>query len=94
MTLYKVTIPKGAHVLLLEDSDMRIEWFKRQLSHLHVVKSVADFIAYFETRPIVDFIFLDHDLGDGGSGYDAAKYVHDNFGGNSRWGLIHSRRSS
>lgn len=92
MTLVKVTIPKGAKVLLLEDSEMRISWFQKKLPLLTVVKSVDEFIQYFESKPAVDYIFWDHDLGPGGSGYDAAKYLTDKFGSlsASKWGLIHS----
>jgi hypothetical protein len=90
MTLIKVVLPKDAKVLLLEDAEMRINWFKSKVPGITVVTSVEDFIAYFETRPVVDFLFLDHDLGPGGSGYDAAQYMADKFGSTNRWGLIHS----
>jgi hypothetical protein len=90
MTLFKVTIPKGCHVLLLEDSEMRIAWFKSKITHLKVVSTVADFKAYFDTRLPVDFIFFDHDLGEGnGTGLEAVQFMKEKFGG-SRWGVVHS----
>ena len=90
MTLLKVVIPRYAKVLLLEDSEMRIEWFEKKIPGVKVVRTVKEFIDYFTTKPTVDFVFFDHDLGDGGSGYDAAQWMADNFGATNRWGLIHS----
>lgn len=90
MTLFKVTIPKHAKVLLLEDSDMRIAWFEKKVPGITVCKSLREFIDYFKTKPTVDFVFFDHDLGEGGTGYDAAKWMADTFGSTNRWGLIHS----
>lgn len=90
MTLVKITLPKHSKVLLLEDSEMRIAWFKTKLPDITVVKTVAEFINYFGTHPIVDFIFWDHDLGEGGSGADAATWCVEKFGSVNRWGLIHS----
>lgn len=90
MTLIKVTLPKHAKVLLLEDSEMRIAWFEKKIPGLKVVRSVKEFTDYLETKPTVDFVFFDHDLGEGGSGYDAASYLADKFGSVNRWGLIHS----
>jgi hypothetical protein len=90
MNLFKVTVPKHCHVLLLEDSDMRIEWFRKNIPNLHVCKTVEEFIAYFDTKPTVDFIFFDHDLGQEKNGVDAAKWLKERFGGMSAWGLIHS----
>jgi hypothetical protein len=91
MNLLKVTLPKHAHVLLLEDSEMRIEWFRKRIPNLTVVSSVEEFIAYFDKKPQCDFIFYDHDLGDGkGTGTEAAKWIHDHFGGGSKWAVIHS----
>jgi hypothetical protein len=91
MNLITITLPKGCHVLLLEDSEMRIAWFKKRIPELKVVSSVSDFKAYFDTHPQVDYIFFDHDLGEGnGTGAEAAEYVATRFGGFSKWGLIHS----
>ena len=90
MTLFKVSLPKYAKVLLLEDSEMRIQWFEQKIPGIKVVRSVKEFTDYFETRPTVDFIFFDHDLGEGGSGYDAAQFLAERFGTTNRWGLIHS----
>lgn len=90
MTLFKVTLPRYAKVLVLEDSEMRIEWFEKKIPGVKIVRSVKEFIEYFGTKPTVDFIFWDHDLGEGGSGYDAAQWTADAFGSVNRWGLIHS----
>lgn len=90
MTLLKVTLPRYAKVLLLEDSPMRIEWFEKKVPGIAVVRSVQEFIDYFKTGPTVDFVFFDHDLGEGGSGYDAAVWLTERFGAVNRWGLIHS----
>ena len=91
MELFKVTLPKNCHVLLLEDSEMRIAWFKKKINTLKVVTSVDQFKAYFETHPMVDFVFYDHDLGEGnGTGLEAAQFMKEKFGGTSRWALIHS----
>jgi hypothetical protein len=76
---------------LLEDSPMRIEWFKKKLPNLKVTTSVKEFKDYIDTKPRIDFIFFDHDLGDGGTGYEAAEFLTERFGrGINRWGLIHS----
>ncbi len=91
MELFKVSLPKGCHVLLLEDSEMRIEWFSKKVTNLKVVSSVQEFKKYFDTYPIVDFIFYDHDLGDGnGTGLEAIQFMKEKFGGSNRWGMIHS----
>ncbi len=91
MELIKITLPKDAHVLLLEDSEMRIEWFKARIPTLKVVSTVEDFKAYFATKPQVDFIFYDHDLGEGnGTGMEAVEWIVEKFGGASRWAVIHS----
>ena len=94
MNFVTVTIPKHAHVLLLEDSEMRITWFKNKIKNLHVCSSVQEFKEYFDTKPLVDFIFWDHDLGEGGTGLDAAKYLTERFGPGNKWGLIHSWNST
>jgi hypothetical protein len=91
VNLLKVCLPEGAHVLLLEDSEMRIKWFEKRVPNLHVCRTVPEFKDYFTTRPTVDFLFLDHDLGEGnGDGVEACQFVADTFSNNSRWGLIHS----
>jgi hypothetical protein len=91
MELFKVTLPQECHVLLLEDSDMRIIWFKKKIKNLKVVSTVKSFKEYFDTHPIVDFIFYDHDLGDGnGTGLEAIQFMKERYGNGNRWGLIHS----
>lgn len=94
MTFLTVTIPKHAHVLLLEDSDMRIAWFEKRLSDLKVVKTVQEFRDYIDSKPLIDFIFFDHDLGEGENGLDAARFLIEKFGSTTNWGLIHSWNKS
>ena len=91
MNVVKVTIPKDSAVLLLEDSPMRIAWFRKRIPNLTVVSTVKDFISYFDKRPTVDYMLLDHDLGEGnGTGEDAARWIKETFGGKGKWILIHS----
>ena len=91
MNYVKITIPTESRVLLLEDSPMRIAWFRKRLPILHVVNTVQEFREYFNSKPLVDFIFFDHDLGTEETGYDAAKYIKDKFGGNTtNAGIIHT----
>jgi hypothetical protein len=90
MIFHRVVLPRGAKVLLLEDSEMRIEWFKKRIPNLIVLKSVKEFTDYFENKGGCDFIFFDHDLGEGGIGLDAIKFLKERFGSVSRWGVIHS----
>ena len=90
MNLLKVTLPKAAHVLLLEDSDMRIEWFKKRIPKLDVCKSVQEFKTFFENKQHTDFIFYDYDLGSPETGVDAAKYMAEHFSNANCWGLVHS----
>lgn len=57
-----VRIPKGSKVLLLEDSDLRTEWFVKRVPGIVAVTKVEDAIAeMLDTQ--FDFMFLDHDLG-------------------------------
>jgi hypothetical protein len=91
MNYITIKIPEDARVLLLEDSPMRITWFKKRIPNLTVVSTVEAFKAYFQSKPICDFVFYDHDLGDGnGNGAEAAAFMSDHFGGTSSAGLIHS----
>lgn len=90
MTIAKITIPKFANVILLEDSEMRIAWFQKRIpERLTVVKNVDDFV---KACVGADLFFLDHDLGGEqfGDGYQAAKYLAENFGTNGRNITIHS----
>jgi hypothetical protein len=92
MIYVHVKLPAESHVLLLEDSPMRIAWFKKRIPHLTVVSNVEDFKQYFLNKPICDFIFFDHDLGEGcGTGEDAATFIKEHFGGNTtNAGIIHT----
>jgi len=93
MIFFKVVLPKDSQVLVLEDSPMRIAWFKKRLPHVTIVSSIKEFKAYFDLSPCCDYIFFDHDLGKGnGTGYDAVVFMKERFGGGngSKAGLIHS----
>lgn len=90
MTFLTLTIPAHSHVLLLEDSDMRIAWFEKRIKNLKVTRTVQEFKDYFNTKPLVDFVLMDHDLGTPETGLDAAKFMVDRFGATNNWGLIHS----
>lgn len=70
---------------------MRIAWFAKRIPHLTVVRTARAFREYFDTKPLVDFIFFDHDLGEGGTGYEAAEFIKERFGGNTtNAGIIHT----
>jgi hypothetical protein len=91
MNYVTITMLAESRVLLLEDSPMRIAWFTKRIPNLKVVRTVQEFRDYFETKPLVDFIFFDHDLGTEETGYDAVKYMIEKFGGNStNAGIIHT----
>lgn len=90
MDYYKVTLPEGANVTLLEDSDMRITWFAKRIPNLHVCKTVKEFKDYFLGNPPCDFVFWDHDLGTQQTGADAAKWFRQRYSSTNRAHLIHS----
>jgi hypothetical protein len=87
----KIVLPKDAQVLLLEDSPMRQAWFAKRIPRLTIVESVREMGLYFDGKPICDFIFFDHDLGEGnGDGVEATQLVKSRFGDTANAGLIHS----
>lgn len=91
MNFLKIILPKDSQVVVLEDSPMRIAWFRKRVPMLTVCTTMSEFVAYFDAKPICDFIFLDHDLGEGaGTGVDAANFIKERFGGNTSAMLIHS----
>jgi len=91
MIFFKVLLPKDSQAVVLEDSPMRIAWFQKRLPQVTICTSIKEFQAYFDRKPICDFIFLDHDLGEGnGNGVDAANEIKERFGGNTSAMLIHS----
>ena len=90
MNLITVRLPAKSTVYLLEDSPMRIAWFKKQVPGIVVVSSVEEFKTLFDNNPPCDFIFWDHDLGKGGTGYDAAEWFANKYGAVNRYMLIHS----
>lgn len=90
MNLVKVVLPKASKVAVLEDSEMRQEWFKKRLPGVAILPTVQDFKDFFASHPACDFIFLDHDLGTKETGLDAAQYMHDTFGRGGKFTLIHS----
>ena len=56
--------------LYLDDLRTTPEGFER-------VYSYEEFVAYLQWYGLPDFISFDHDLGEGLSGYDCAKYLVD-----------------
>jgi CheY-like chemotaxis protein len=58
-----ISIPRGARVFLLDDDDVRIQWFLERLTSITVAKEARDAIAILDSYPPFDFVFLDHDLG-------------------------------
>ena len=56
-------IPKSSRVFLLEDSELRIEWFKKKLHNLTIAKTADEAISILTCCAPFDFVFLDHDLG-------------------------------
>ncbi|WP_454966923.1 cyclic-phosphate processing receiver domain-containing protein [Capnocytophaga leadbetteri] len=56
--------------LYLDDLRTTPEGFER-------VYSYEEFVSYLEHYGLPDFISFDHDLGEGLSGYDCAKYLVD-----------------
>ena len=56
--------------LYLDDLRTTPEGFER-------VYSYEEFVAYLQHYGLPDFISFDHDLGEGLSGYDCAKYMVD-----------------
>lgn len=81
-------------VLVLEDQDFRIRFFKNQFGHhdLTVTDSAKVAINHIKTYTF-SYLFLDNDLGMGnGEGIDVAKFLHahqDNPNYNSVF-IIHS----
>ena len=57
-------------MLYLDDLRSTPEGFDR-------VYSYEEFVTYLEKKGLPDFISFDHDLGEGLSGYDCAKYLVD-----------------
>ena len=55
-------------MLYLDDLRSTPEGFDR-------VYSYEEFVTYLEKKGLPDFISFDHDLGEGLSGYDCAKYL-------------------
>lgn len=91
MNVVHIILPKYSGVVVLEDSPMRANWFKKRIPGVTICNSIKEFQAYFDSKPICDFIFLDHDLGEGnGNGVDAANEIKTRFGGNANALLIHS----
>jgi hypothetical protein len=85
-----VKLPEGANVTLLEDSEMRITWFQKRIPNLTVCRNVQEFKDHFTKNPPCDFVFWDHDLGEGANGADAAKWFLERYGSTNRAHLIHS----
>jgi DNA-binding CsgD family transcriptional regulator len=58
-----ISIRRGARVFLLDDDDVRIQWFLERLISITIAKEAPDAIAILDSYPPFDFVFLDHDLG-------------------------------
>jgi len=75
------------NILILEDNDFRINFFKNKLNkfNLFIFKNVQDAIKCINENKI-DILFLDHDLDkkifvsikEENTGYQFAKYIADN----------------
>ena len=78
-------------VFVLDDMEVRLEWFRTRLCHKYkaivvTAKTVSEAITCFEMHNDFDAIFLDHDLGerafvdssDPETGFQVAKYIRDN----------------
>ena len=92
-----IEVPRGARVLLLEDSQARIKWFNERIPDIFIANTVGEAITLLASKQF-DVFFLDHDLGlldaDGkpgpeGNGAMFAKYLSETgyLGGDT---VIHS----
>lgn len=59
---YRITMKKNDSVFLLEDSEARIEWFKKQCPGVVVAETALQAIDILKDKEF-DWVFLDHDLG-------------------------------
>lgn len=48
---------------------------KKEYDKIVVLKDYDGFVEYIDTNGLPDCIFFDHDLGEGKTGYDCAKYL-------------------
>ena len=67
-------------ILVVDDEEYRHEFFKRAYASLDNVliqcySYESALLEISSTPNSFDLIFLDHDLGDSGSGYDLAKFI-------------------
>lgn len=85
-----IHIPKNSRVLVLDDSDARLQWFSLKLAScktLYLCSTADNCIKTLVQSGPYDYIFLDHDLGvldqygkppaSCGSGEQVAKHLAD-----------------
>lgn len=78
-------------ILILDDSMERITLFQSRLKDWGEVSystTGEECISILQNENF-DYIFLDHDLGEGISGYDVAKWIAENYKGNATF-ILHS----
>jgi CheY-like chemotaxis protein len=70
---------QGFNVLVVEDNPNRIEQFSRALvgNHVTFARTAKEGIAKLRMNN-TDILFLDHDLGESGTGYDVALFLREN----------------
>ena len=84
-----INIPRSAKVLLLEDSEERIDWFQRRIPSLALAKTAEAAINLIACSLPFDVVFLDYDLGiTERSGGVVAKHLAHNYIGQNV--VIHS----
>ena len=77
MEIVKFQIPRNSKIFLLEDSQQRIDWFKKRLPNLVLAERTDKAIEILSTtHEPFDFVFLDHDLGI----LDASGFIDDAIG--------------
>ncbi len=67
-------------IFVLEDDGYRVKFFLEKFcnSYITITENAQSAIEYLEDN-VFDYLFLDHDLGDGnGSGLEVAEYLADN----------------
>ena len=62
-------------VLVLDDDVARLAAFKMRFPDAVLVKTADEAIAALKTGPVYDCVYLDHDLGPGGTGREVARYI-------------------
>jgi NAD+-processing family protein with receiver domain len=79
---YKIRMGRKDSVFLLEDSDFRVDWFRKYFPELVLAQTVHEAIKILAEKQF-DWVFLDHDLGlldavgrtELGTGSDVARFL-------------------